>query len=111
MELADMGLVEGIHYSELEGGGLTIEIDADVRLADEGRRVAEAARRRLAIEPKRVFVSYVHDDSAVVDQLCADLENAGVRTWRDIDELLPGDDWQNNHTVRQFTVGGLRHLP
>src|SRR4051794_20809855 len=81
MDLADLGLVQGIHYSE--DGGLTIEVDADVRLTDEGRRMAEAARRKLAIDPKRVFVSYVHDDSIVVNQLCADLENAGIRTWRD----------------------------
>jgi hypothetical protein len=41
-----------------------------------------------------VFVSYVRDDSAVVDQLCADLKNAGVPTWRDNDQLLPGDNWK-----------------
>jgi hypothetical protein len=55
-------------------------------------------------KPGWVFVSYVHDDSAVVDQLCADLENAGVRIWRDIDQLLPGDDWRL--AIRRAIEGG-----
>jgi hypothetical protein len=82
LELVDLGLVDGIEYSSSE-----ISV-GDVRLTDKGRRVAEAARRRLGIRSIGVFVSYVHDDSAVVDQLCADLESAGVRTWRDVDQLL-----------------------
>src|ERR1700761_2408659 len=61
LELADMGLVEGIRYFVLEDGRTDLDADADVRLTEEGRRLAEAARRKLAIEPKRVFVSYVHD--------------------------------------------------
>ncbi len=51
-----------------------------------------------------VFVSYVRDDSAVVDQLCVDLKNAGVLTWRDIDQLLPGDDWKL--AIRRAIEGG-----
>lgn len=51
-----------------------------------------------------VFVSYVHDDSAVVDQLCADLADAGVHTWRDSDQLLPGDDWRL--AIRRAIEGG-----
>lgn len=93
IELVDLGLVEGIEYSIAEDGALEMSV-GDVGLTDEGRRVAEAARRRMTIHPIGVFVSYVHDDSPIVDQLCADLENAGVRTWRDIDQLLPGDDWK-----------------
>jgi hypothetical protein len=93
IDLVDLGLVNGIEYSISEDGGLELSV-GDVSLTEEGRRVAEAARRKSAIERKRVFVSYVHDDSAVVDQLCADLENAGIHTWRDIDQLKPGDDWK-----------------
>lgn len=92
-ELVDLGLVTGMDYEMTEAGGCTISI-GDVGLTDEGRRIAEATRRSLATSPSRVFVSYVHDDSTDVDRLCGDLENAGVRTWRDVDQLLPGDDWK-----------------
>jgi hypothetical protein len=93
LELIDLGLVTGMEYELDEGGGLSISL-GDVGLTVEGRRIAEAARRSFATSPSRVFVSYVHDDSTEVDRLCGDLESAGVRTWRDVDQLLPGDDWK-----------------
>ena len=94
LQLVDLGLITGISYEKNKNGGLTVRVEPYVRLTGEGRRIAEAARRNLAVHPNKVFVSYVHDDSAQVDRLCGDLENAGVRTWRDIDRLLPGDDWK-----------------
>jgi hypothetical protein len=94
LELVDLGLITGISYEENENGSLTVKVGSYVRLTSEGRRIAEAARRSLAVNPSTVFVSYIHDDSAQVDRLCGDLENAGVRTWRDVDRLLPGDDWK-----------------
>src|SRR5215472_5506288 len=39
------------------------------------------------------FVSYVREDSERVDRLQAALEDAGVRVWRDIAQLWPGQDW------------------
>ena len=93
MELVDLELVTGIEYELTESGGCSISV-GDVGLTDKGRRIAEATRRSLTSNPTRVFVSYVHDDSNEVDRLCGDLENAGVRTWRDVDQLLPGDDWK-----------------
>jgi hypothetical protein len=72
---------------------------------DEERLIALLEVAGGSRKPNRwVFVSYVRDDSAVVDQLCADLENAGVRTWRDIDQLLPGDDWKL--AIRRAIEGG-----
>jgi hypothetical protein len=94
MELVDLGLVTGIEYELPENGGISISVAPDVGLTDEGRRIVETARRSLSIDPRMVFVSYVHDDSIEVDRLCGDLENAGVRTWRDVNKLLPGDDWK-----------------
>jgi hypothetical protein len=44
--------------------------------------------------PGHVFVSYVHEDSARVDVLCDHLRLAGIRVWRDVDDLWPGDDWR-----------------
>jgi hypothetical protein len=41
-----------------------------------------------------VFISYVHEDSDHVDALQQALQDAGVRVWRDKDDLWPGDDWR-----------------
>jgi nucleoside phosphorylase len=46
-----------------------------------------------------VFLSYANDDSAGVDQVQDALKAAGVRVWRDIDDLLGGQDLL--HTIRQ----------
>lgn len=45
-------------------------------------------------EGKHVFVSYVHEDSVEVDQLCAVLEAAQIPYWRDRKSLGPGDAWK-----------------
>jgi hypothetical protein len=45
-------------------------------------------------EAKRVFISYVHDDDAAVDALCAVLGAAQIPYWRDRDSLGPGDAWK-----------------
>lgn len=43
---------------------------------------------------RHVFVSYVREDSAEVDRLCAALAAAGVPYWKDREQLGPGDDWK-----------------
>jgi hypothetical protein len=43
---------------------------------------------------RHVFISYVHEDSDQVDALQRALQAAGVRVWRDKDDLWPGDDWR-----------------
>lgn len=40
------------------------------------------------------FISYVREDKDEVDRLQRALEAAGIPVWRDIRELLPGQDWQ-----------------
>ena len=45
-------------------------------------------------EGKHVFVSYVREDSDVVDGLCAVLEAAQIPYWRDRTSLAPGDAWK-----------------
>jgi hypothetical protein len=40
------------------------------------------------------FISYVHENSRQVDQLQRTLEEAGIRVWRDTDDLWPGEDWR-----------------
>lgn len=39
-----------------------------------------------------VFVSYVHEDQVAVDGLQQALEGSGITVWRDLDQLLPGDN-------------------
>jgi hypothetical protein len=45
-------------------------------------------------EGKHVFISYVSEDSAAVDGLCAVLEAAQIPYWRDRTALGPGDAWK-----------------
>lgn len=44
--------------------------------------------------PGHVFISYAREDSDHADQLQRILEAVGVRVWRDIGELRPGQDWK-----------------
>jgi molecular chaperone DnaK (HSP70) len=47
-----------------------------------------------AMLPGHAFISYVHENSADVDNLQGRLEAAGVRVWRDTADLWPGDNWR-----------------
>lgn len=53
---------------------------------------------------KHVFVSYVREDNAEVDKLCAVLEAAGIPYWRDRKSLGPGDAWKAK--IREAIRGG-----
>ena len=46
------------------------------------------------VQAGHVFISYVREDSGRVDRLKALLDQAGIRSWRDISELEPGQDWK-----------------
>jgi hypothetical protein len=45
--------------------------------------------------PGHAFISYVREDAADVDRLQGMLEAAGIRVWRDTENLWPGQDWKN----------------
>jgi hypothetical protein len=51
-----------------------------------------------------VFVSYVHEDNAEVDKLCAVLEAVRIPYWRDRTSLGPGDAWKAK--IREAIRGG-----
>jgi TIR domain len=53
-----------------------------------------AGRQPSATGYRHVFISYVREDSAAVDQLQEALEAAGIRVWRDTADLWPGEDWR-----------------
>ena len=40
------------------------------------------------------FISYVHDNSEVVDRLVNALRNFGVEVWLDRDNIFPGQRWR-----------------
>ena len=42
-----------------------------------------------------VFVSYSRDDQPFVELFVHSLQGAGVKTWFDLDDLLPGQKWEN----------------
>ncbi|MBB2975106.1 hypothetical protein FHX49_000647 [Microbacterium endophyticum] len=48
----------------------------------------------LPLSQRHAFLSYMHEDKAAVDELQEALESAGVRVWRDTQDLWPGEDWQ-----------------
>jgi hypothetical protein len=50
------------------------------------------------------FISYMREDAADVTKLQQALESAGVRVWRDKDDLWPGDDWKIK--IRQAIAEG-----
>lgn len=58
---------------------------------------------------KHAFISYVHEDAERVDQLQNALEAAGVKVWRDRDNLFPGSDWKTE--IRNaITQGSLAFI-
>jgi hypothetical protein len=53
---------------------------------------ATSPRRRVR---KRVFISYVREDSQVVGRICEQLLQAGLPLWRDTDDLVGGTRWRD----------------
>lgn len=53
-------------------------------------------------EKSTVFISYSKHDQQFVDQLAKDLRAAGVRVWRDVDDIHPGENWEkmNMHAIQ-----------
>lgn len=92
-------------------GGLsfcTEECRPTLELRSEGKamlRVAEALRRnpmrrsRLPTDDFDVFVSYHRADRADVRGVVKKLQDRGVRTWVDVEQLRPGMRWQ--HELQQ----------
>jgi TIR domain len=50
---------------------------------------------RTNVTPGHAFISYVHEDGALVDRLQSILEAAGIKVWRDVTALWPGEVWQD----------------
>jgi CheY-like chemotaxis protein len=82
----------------------------DEQLRDTQRQLTEAL---LKLGPSawsggHVFISYVSEDSELVDTLQADLEAAGITVWRDRTNLGPGDRWKD--AIRRAISSGAFFL-
>ncbi|WP_375385962.1 toll/interleukin-1 receptor domain-containing protein [uncultured Microbacterium sp.] len=53
---------------------------------------------------KHVFLSYIREDKALVDELQGILEAADFKVWRDTSDLWPGDNWELK--IREAIQGG-----
>ncbi len=42
----------------------------------------------------KVFISYAREDLEIAKKLRNDLEKAGIKTWLDKEDLLPGQYWK-----------------
>ncbi len=49
------------------------------------------------MEESYAFISYSRRDAEFVDRLSTDLHNAGIRVWRDVEQIKPGQQWP--HTI------------
>jgi len=56
------------------------------------RRVREVSAPPIG---RHFFISYVNEDSDVIDRLQNALEESGAIVWRDRNEILPGQRWQD----------------
>jgi TIR domain len=69
------------------------------------RRVRELAS---PLDRKHVFISYVSEDSDLVDRLQAALIKSGVDVWRDRDDIAPGERWRD--AIRAAIEDGANFL-
>jgi hypothetical protein len=54
------------------------------------------------------FLSYTRRDGAFVDMFGADLQKAGVRIWRDTEQIQPGQQWQR---ANEDALGNVCRYP
>jgi DNA-binding NtrC family response regulator len=59
---------------------------------------------KVSDDPLYVFLSYTKDDNVLIDRLQNDLENSGIKIWRDRDKLYPGMRWKS--AIRKAVKGG-----
>lgn len=64
------------------------------RSAEEPPRTLRTMQTSPGAAQPHAFLSYVREDAETVDRIQAILEAAGVRVWRDSQDLWPGDDWR-----------------
>jgi hypothetical protein len=46
-------------------------------------------------DKQQIFLSYAYEDRERVSEISEELTKAGYQTWMDVENLLPGQDWDN----------------
>ena len=59
---------------------------------------------------KTVFISYARGDSSFVERVSHDLRTGGVRTWRDVEEIQAGENWQDAISGALFNADVLLYV-
>lgn len=54
---------------------------------------------------KGVFISYVRENTKIVDKFCQELKSHGIQVWRDRDDIAPGSRWKREirNAIREGT--------
>ena len=55
-------------------------------------------------EMQHVFISYVRENKAEVDRIHKELESHGIKIWRDLQDINPGERWKRQ--IRKAIRGG-----
>ena len=66
----------------------------DLTHAPVESKVEQQASPTQKVPDHLVFISYTPEDQRAAQRLASDLAAAGARTWLDVNDLLPGQDWQ-----------------
>ena len=72
-----------------------VEIEFERFLRRRRAAYAESEALREGTLAGHVFISYVSEDSDLVDRLEDDLKQRHIRVWRDRSSLKPGDQWED----------------
>lgn len=63
------------------------------------------ADRKLTMDKSlHVFISYVRDDTLMVQRLCVELNDAGINVWLDRNNIFPGERWRR--AIRRAIIEG-----
>jgi hypothetical protein len=67
--------------------------------------VYKEAQKDMTSKTSMVFISYAHEDTGEANRLYADLRQKGIDAWIDSENLLPGQNWQNeiNKAIQNCT--------
>ena len=44
---------------------------------------------------QHVFISYMHENTDIVDRLCEELTSRGIKVWLDRNDIKPGSRWKD----------------
>jgi hypothetical protein len=85
--------IEALRSRTLEKGSYAAKASSGYHIPMEKQRYEG---KDAEVNEKFVFISYVREDAAKVDNLCAYLRANGLPVWQDRTELVPGERWKTS---------------